>query len=192
MQTFKITESPIWGFFNPQRMQLDYISKSPFSKFKLSFNMLKFAIILVVMLLFVAVTYSQQNAKPIDLVYSTKDGAIQGYDPVAYFTDGKPVQGKTDLVYVWKDATGHFTSDEHRALFEQNPEKYAPQFGGYCAYGWSKGYNAKIDPVAWTILDDKLYLNYNLDVKSKWDEKRSEYIELATKYYQEAVEKAKK
>jgi YHS domain-containing protein len=181
MQTLKI-----------QAMKLMYISKSPFSNFKLSFNMLKFAILLVVVLLFSAVVYSQQNAKPIDLVFSTKDGAIQGYDPVAYFTDGKPVKGKTDLVYVWKDATWHFASDEHRNLFEQNPEKYAPEFGGYCAYGWSKGYNAKIDPIAWTILNDKLYLNYNLDVKAKWDEKRREYIEMATKNYQKAVEKAKK
>jgi len=153
--------------------------------------MLKFAMILAAMLHFSAVMYSQQNAKSSDLVYSTTEGAIQGYDPVAYFTDAKPVKGKADLSLRWNDATWHFATPAHQALFEQNPEKYAPVYGGYCAYGWAKGYKAKIDPAAWTIYEDKLYLNYDLDVKAKWDKNRSKYIELAHSYYQKALEKAK-
>jgi len=94
--------------------------------------------------------------------------AIEGYDPVAYFTDGKPVEGKKEHSFEWMDATWRFASAEHRDLFAADPEKYAPQYGGYCAWAVANGYTASIDPDAWKIWDGKLYLNYDKDVQQKW------------------------
>lgn len=94
--------------------------------------------------------------------------AIDGYDPVAYFTDAKPVEGKKAFEHEWNGAVWRFASAEHRDRFAAEPEKYAPQYGGYCAWAVSQGYTAGIDPDAWTIRDDKLYLNYSLDIQKKW------------------------
>jgi YHS domain-containing protein len=94
--------------------------------------------------------------------------AIDGWDPVAYFTDGKPVEGSKEFVHEWNGATWRFASAAHRDLFAQAPEKYAPQYGGYCAWAVSQGYTADIDPEAWKIQDGRLYLNYSLDVQKKW------------------------
>ena len=116
-------------------------------------------------------------------VYSTKAGAIGGYDPVAYFIENKPVKGQAALSYDWHGVTWHFASATHRDLFRQNPEKYAPQYGGWCAYGWSRGYPAKTEPDAWSIVGGRLYLNYNRDVRETWNEKQAEYILKADQNY---------
>ena len=94
--------------------------------------------------------------------------AINGYDPVAYFTKGEPVEGSSDHEVEWNGATWRFASAEHKALFAKDPKKYAPQYGGFCAYGVSQGYTVGIDPHAWEIVDGKLYLNYNGDVQQEW------------------------
>jgi YHS domain-containing protein len=94
--------------------------------------------------------------------------AIHGYDPVAYFTDGKPVPGKQDFEFDWMGAKWLFATAEHRDTFKSAPEKYAPRYGGYCAYGVAQGSAVDIDPNAWSIVDGKLYLNYDLDVQKKW------------------------
>jgi YHS domain-containing protein len=94
--------------------------------------------------------------------------AIDGYDPVAYFTDAKPVEGKKELWFDWKGATWRFASAANRELFAKSPEKYAPQYGGYCAYAVAKGTTADIDPDAWTVRGGKLYLNYDADIQQKW------------------------
>ncbi|GAB4496576.1 MAG: YHS domain-containing (seleno)protein [Saprospiraceae bacterium] len=122
-------------------------------------------------------------------VYATKVGAIKGYDPVAYFTQNKPVKGAADITFEWNGATWHFASAENRDLFKGNPEKYVPQYGGWCAYGWAQGYPAKTEPEAWSIVDGKLYLNYSLDVRSDWDKKRAEYIQAADKNWANARKK---
>jgi YHS domain-containing protein len=96
-------------------------------------------------------------------------GAIRGYDPVAYFTEGRPLEGKRAFSLKWKGATWYFSSAKHRDMFQANPEKYAPQYGGYCAYAVSQGYTASIDPEAWKIVDGKLYLNYSKSVKELWE-----------------------
>ncbi len=114
-------------------------------------------------------------------VYATKDGAVAGYDPVAYFLLSQPTKGSSELAYIWNDATWHFSSAEHLALFKSNPEKYAPKYGGYCSYAVANGYTAKIDPEAWKIVDEKLYLNYSKKIKVKWEEKQNKYIEKAEK-----------
>ena len=94
--------------------------------------------------------------------------AIEGYDPVAYFTDGKPVKGSDDFEHTWMNATWRFATAAHRDAFKKDPAKYAPQYGGYCAFGVSRGYAVGIDPEAWKVVDGKLYLNYNIDVQKEW------------------------
>lgn len=96
------------------------------------------------------------------------DLAVSGYDTVAYFTEGKPVKGDSDYSFEYKDATWQFSSKAHLALFKANPEKYAPQYGGYCAWAAADGRTASGDPKQWTIIDEKLYLNYNAAVKEEW------------------------
>jgi YHS domain-containing protein len=95
--------------------------------------------------------------------------AVSGYDPVAYFTDGKPVEGSSDYEYEWKGATWRFASAANLAAFKMDPEKYAPQYGGYCAWAVSQGYTASADPDVWRIVDGKLYLNYSKDIQQKWE-----------------------
>ncbi len=94
--------------------------------------------------------------------------AIDGYDPVAYFLDGRPVEGRREFSFAWRGATWRFASAAHRDLFASRPEAYAPQYGGYCAWAVAQGYTAGIDPAAWTIHDGKLYLNYDLEVQERW------------------------
>jgi YHS domain-containing protein len=96
--------------------------------------------------------------------------AIRGYDPVAYFIEGKPVEGKSEHLFEWRDSKWYFASKENLERFAGNPEQYAPQYGGYCAWAVSQGYTASIDPEAWTIHDGKLYLNYSKDVQAKWSQ----------------------
>ncbi|MEQ9489172.1 MAG: YHS domain-containing (seleno)protein [Alphaproteobacteria bacterium] len=111
-----------------------------------------------------------------DKVYTSWGTAIDGYDPVAYFTEGKPVEGDSEFSHNWNGATWHFSSAENRDLFAANPEKYAPQYGGYCAYAVSQGSTASIEPDAWSIVDGKLYLNYSQSVQSKWEKDKAGYI----------------
>jgi len=96
--------------------------------------------------------------------------ALKGYDAVAYFNEGKAVEGKKDFEHSWMDATWRFSTAENRDLFAKNPEKYAPQFGGYCAFGVTGGYLAPVDPTAWKVVDNKLYLNYDHEIQKKWSE----------------------
>jgi YHS domain-containing protein len=97
------------------------------------------------------------------------DIAVQGYDPVAYFTDGKPVKGSKDFTVVHNGATFRFASAANRDKFKKSPAAYAPQYGGYCAWAVSQGYHAKGDAKFWKIVDGKLYLNYNSSVQKKWE-----------------------
>ena len=94
--------------------------------------------------------------------------AVSGYDPVAYFTQGKPVEGSGDHEYEWNGATWRFSSAENLDSFKSDPLAYAPQYGGYCAWAVSQGYTASSDPEVWRIVDGKLYLNYSEDVGKKW------------------------
>ncbi len=94
--------------------------------------------------------------------------AINAIDPVAYFTDQKPVAGSSQHIVSWKGADWHFATDENASLFLTDPKKYAPLFGGYCAYAASLGYLAPTVPEAWTIYEDRLYLNANLRAQELW------------------------
>ncbi|MDE0533920.1 MAG: YHS domain protein [Albidovulum sp.] len=101
-------------------------------------------------------------------VFSRNGAAINGYDPVAYFLEEKPVKGLDEHSLTWNGAVWKFSNDENKALFEADPGAYAPQYGGYCAYAVSKNYTAKTEPDAWTLYDGKLYLNYNKLVRALW------------------------
>ena len=96
--------------------------------------------------------------------------AIKGYDSVGYFEQSKPVKGSDDFEVEWHDATWQFSSARNRDLFKSDPEKYAPQFGGYCAFAVSKDHVQKSDPTVWSIVDDKLYLNLGPGAQSRWQE----------------------
>jgi YHS domain-containing protein len=103
-------------------------------------------------------------------VFETRVGAIRGYDAVAYFTERKPIKGSKDYVVEWNGARWYFASAKNRDRFKAEPEKYAPQYGGYCAWAVTNGYTASTDPEAWRIVDGKLYLNYSLGVQEQWSE----------------------
>ena len=108
--------------------------------------------------------------------------SISGYDPVAYFTDGRPVQGKADYEYLWHKLRWRFASSEHRELFSKDPARYAPQFDGYCAMAASvdsAAHKDTVDPSAWAIVDGKLYLVHNKYWLAKWREKAKENIKKA-------------
>ena len=108
--------------------------------------------------------------------YDPSGIAIRGYDTVAYFTEGRPLEGSERFESEWQGATWRFASQEHLDLFEADPTSYAPQYGGYCAYGVVEGGLVKIEPENWTIVEDKLYLNYDDDVQEKWERDIPGYI----------------
>ena len=112
-----------------------------------------------------------QTASAEKLYYSTLfRTAVEGYDVVAYFTDGKPVEGSKDHSVEWKGVDWYFANAEHKKMFEADPDKYAPQYGGYCADGVAYDtLTVNIDPNAWRILNGKLYLNVNADVLAKFN-----------------------
>ena len=103
-----------------------------------------------------------------DAVYQKDGAAIGGYDPVAYFTDGRPIIGNAAHTYQWDGATWRFANAESRVKFATAPEKYAPKYGGFCAWAVSQGYTAKTDPDAWSIVNGALYLNYSTGVREMW------------------------
>ncbi len=106
-----------------------------------------------------------------DRVYTSRlsNIAASGYDVVAYFTDSRPVEGSKSFTAEYDGAEWRFSSAQNRDLFVANPVRYAPQYGGYCAWAVSQGYTASTVPEAWRIVDGKLYLNYSTGVQAKWE-----------------------
>lgn len=102
-------------------------------------------------------------------VYAEDGIACDGSDVVAYFTQGEPVAGDAEITFDYMGATWRFSSTQNRDLFAADPAAYAPQYGGYCAYAVSQGYTASTVPQAWTIVDDKLYLNYSRRIRRRWE-----------------------
>jgi YHS domain-containing protein len=120
-----------------------------------------------------------------DPIYTAKRSnlALQGYDTVAYFTVGEPTKGSADFSTTYNGAEFRFASEENLNLFLGNPEQYAPQYGGYCAWAVAQGKTAKGDARRWAIVDDKLYLNYNKGIQKKWDKNRSGFITDANSHW---------
>ena len=122
---------------------------------------------------FIACTKSDKVAS----IDTKSDGlAVQGFDTVAYFTAENAVKGDTKYEYAWNGAKWLFSSQENLDKFKQSPEAFAPQFGGYCAYAVSHGHTADGDPHAWKVVDGKLYLNYNPEVKQMWEKDQDKFI----------------
>lgn len=115
--------------------------------------------------------------------------AVGGHDPVAYFTDGKPVAGNPSITHQWKGATWRFASERNRDLFRARPEAYAPQYGGYCAWAVSQGYTAKGDPNHWKVVDGKLYLNYDANVQKNWEKDIPGHISRADRNWPQVLQK---
>ena len=134
-------------------------------------------------LLSISLMLMSVSAFAIDEIYTPlfSSLAVKGFDTVAYFTENKPVEGKKDHSLKWKGATWRFSSAENKALFEANPEKYAPQYGGYCAWAVSKNTTASIEPEQFSIVDGKLYLNYNKDIQEQWQVNKLKNIQTADK-----------
>ncbi|NNE81033.1 MAG: YHS domain protein [Silicimonas sp.] len=101
-------------------------------------------------------------------VFASGGVAINGYDPVAYLTMSKPVKGDAAFASDWVGASLLFANAENKTIFDADPDKYAPKYGGYCAYAVSKGATAPTDPTAWTVHEGRLYLNFSVDVRGIW------------------------
>ena len=108
-------------------------------------------------------------AAGVDVNASSTGLAMQGYDPVAYFTEGEANKGSYKLTSTFDEATYWFTSEENKELFEANPEAYVPAYGGYCAFGTAMGFKFDGDPEYWKIVDNKLYLNLSKDIQTRWE-----------------------
>jgi len=138
---------------------------------------------LLSVLIFIYLSLFSQNNK--EQVYTVSGKAIKGYDPVAYFTKGRPVKGSEGYSYTWRGSMWLFSTKTHLDLFKSNPKKYAPEYGGYCAWAMKDGKKVKTDPVnAWTIHKGKLYLNYSKNIADKWSKDKDAYIKQADGYWE--------
>ncbi|WP_144212450.1 YHS domain-containing (seleno)protein [Shewanella donghaensis] len=118
-------------------------------------------------------------------IFNQQGYAVSGYDVVAYFADNKAVKGSTDFTSEYQGTQWLFASKLHQAQFEQSPQQYIPQYGGYCAYAMSSGFVVSSDPNAFTVFEDKLYLNYSLSVRENWLENKHQFIKEADEHWLE-------
>lgn len=141
----------------------------------------------VSMLLLVMVTAALAEKK---LINVDKSGvALKGYDPVAYFTENRPVKGDAKFQSTFNGATYYFSSAANKKTFEADPKKYEPQFGGFCAYAASQGHTAKIEPDAFEILNGRLLLQYDRSVRDMFNKDQQGNLEKADKNWPSIVEK---
>ena len=138
---------------------------------------------LMAILLLVAV------ANPLKAV-KAEELAIRGYDPIAYWTTRKPVKGSKQHQLSWNNVTWRFSSEKNLKRFKSNPEKYAPQYNGWCAYAVSSGGAAEIDPInGWSFAQGKLFLNWSTEVKALWSLRESHYINQANQNWPDVQKK---
>ncbi len=114
--------------------------------------------------------------------------AMNGYDVMSYWRGGDPQKGDPGISADYKGATWVFLNDENRQEFLSDPDRFAPQFGGYCAYAASQNAVADVDPIAWRIWDDKLYLNYSIEVRRIWANRIDENIAKANGYWPDLLQ----
>lgn len=138
----------------------------------------RFLVLLAVLAAFIVSALPARAVPPVNKS-RTGDVAIEGFDTVAYFTEGKPLKGSSEHTFEWQGAVWRFASDENRERFEADPNAYAPQYGGYCAYAVARNKTAGIDPEAWSIVDGKLYLNYSRKIRDRWMKDTAGEIERA-------------
>jgi hypothetical protein len=123
------------------------------------------------------------------LIDRRSDTAIQGYDTVAYFTVGKPVKGLDRFATNWQGAKWKVASQSNLDLFKSDPEKYAPQYGGYCAYGVAQDNLVSIEPDKFSVREGKLYLNYNAEVQALWLKDPAGFIKQADAKFKQLLSK---
>ena len=141
-------------------------------------------VIAIIIALVTSLSVASQNKDKADPINKDSSGvAIKGFDAVAYFTTGKPVKGSQQFQYDWMGAKWHFANAANRDLFAKSPEKYAPQYGGYCAFAVSSNYVYDADPEIWKIVDGKLYLNYNRIARFRWEQDIPGRIKKADEYW---------
>lgn len=127
---------------------------------------------------------------PAKVVVNAKNGvALAGFDPVSYFTSTRPVKGSAAITATHLGAIYHFATSENRDLFQKDPAKYAPQYGGYCGYGASRGYLAPVDPEAYTIMNGRLILQNSKKVLELWQKEPEARLKLADENWPKIVEK---
>ena len=114
-----------------------------------------------------------------DSYHTRKGRALEGYDAVSYFTQARAVRGNPSYAARWGGVEWLFSNAKNRDTFLGSPERYAPQFGGYCAYGVSQGYTVRGDPEQWNVYRGRLYVNYNAGVKRQWEARKDSYIRQA-------------
>jgi YHS domain-containing protein len=120
-------------------------------------------------------------ALPVAVNLDATGVVIRGYDPVAYFTEGRPIAGRSDLSVEYSGGKYLFATPANRDAFRANPEAYLPQYGGYCAFGVAMGKKFDIDPASWRIVDTRLYFNLNPAILEKWSADASGFIQKAEK-----------
>lgn len=137
-----------------------------------------------------AVLFAVPAAHAADPVYTGwfSDVAADGHDVVAYFTRGEAVEGSDEYTHEWRGAEWRFASEDHLERFRADPEKYAPAYGGYCAYAVAEGTTEAGDPRAWTIHEGRLFFNYDDGVQELWDEDREAYIAAADRNWPDLVD----
>ena len=128
-------------------------------------------------------------AAGVDINASNTGLALQGYDPVAYFTEGEATEGSWKITAIHDDALYRFASEEHKAAFEANPEAYLPQYGGFCAFGAAMGFKFDGDPEFWKIVDGELFLNVSQDIQVEWEKDIPGFIEKADVNWENIADK---
>jgi YHS domain-containing protein len=141
-------------------------------------------------LLILLLGFSQFAGAGVQIDADANGVALQGHDPVAYFTEGKPVAGKADYTAEYNGASYHFASAENRDLFVSEPDRYAPQYGGYCAFGTTFKMKVPGDPSAFKVVDDKLYINSSPDILSRWSQDITGNIGKANNAWPEIIDKS--
>jgi YHS domain-containing protein len=118
--------------------------------------------------------FDAKSTAPVNV--DAKGVALRGHDPVSYFAAGKPATGSAAHQSTFDGATYQFASADNKATFDKDPAKYAPQYGGFCAYAAANGYKADADPKAWSIVDGRLFVNYNAAVAKTWQGSSAKFI----------------
>ena len=151
-----------------------------------------FAVLIVVLGLFVAIAGSAAAGtdSPVPAVNADQGIGLKGYDPVAYFINGAPTKGSEQYSLAWKGVTYRFASAGNLEKFKADPEKYLPQYGGYCAYAMSLDRIADIDPSRWAIVNGKLYLNNGFVAEKLWSLNKNGNIVSADRNWPQYPKKA--
>jgi hypothetical protein len=146
-------------------------------------------IVILLIIIFSVIVYVVITA--VKIKNRIKKLAISGFDLVAYLERNDAIAGLREINVTYKNKIYYFSSEDHKQKFIENPSRYLPQYGGYCSYGMSKGYKETIKPEAFTVVDNKLYFNYNLQYRAYWLENRDERIQWANDNWEKFENKKK-